>query len=254
MCHSDRVAPSHYLRDDLTAVGAEAINIIALCTNKQEPTSLGQEGEPSTSPQEGQQPHAPEKVQQAQRGKEKSFNRPLTTAEKATISEVFRKEIMEDTVVRSQDLRPKMMMVVSIRKLLPYKNMLKKVADYVRYLQQVEPRKDPQDLPEIHQETRTSAWVEQTSTTATLSTTRTEWLQEQSKLITKYFVQPDKALTKAEIMALFKEKEDLKQLLTTKTMQQCIDKIKNMRKKTKKSTSSRKRTVRAQSYPQYLQY
>lgn len=34
MCHSDRLAQSNYLQDDLTAVGAEANHIIARCTNQ----------------------------------------------------------------------------------------------------------------------------------------------------------------------------------------------------------------------------
>ena len=101
---------------------------------------------------------------------------------------------MDDTPVQSKELRPKMMTVVALRKLLPYKLMVKKVADCVRYLQQREPRKDPEELPETESHTTTSAWVEQTSTTATLSSTRTEWLQEESQLIYKHFVQPNKTV------------------------------------------------------------
>lgn len=126
MCHSDRVAQSHYLSDDLTAVGAEAINIIALCTGQEE---TSQQPQPSTSARQQQQPHDEDKGEGAESPNEESLNRPLTQAEKETIRTVFHKEIVEDTPVQSKDLRPKMMTVVALRKLIPYKRMVKKVAD-----------------------------------------------------------------------------------------------------------------------------
>lgn len=120
MCHSNRVAQSHYLRDDLTAVGAKALDIIALCTGQspqQQPASSTM-SLPLPSDNTQQEP-APSPSQAAPQ--ESFLNRLLTQKEKKTAQGLFQKEIAQDTKVTYADMRPKMVTEPPLRKLLPHK-------------------------------------------------------------------------------------------------------------------------------------
>ena len=125
-------------------------------------TSLLSEWRPSTSlhsaptsrnqhlPAKKKQEHEdPDNAEGAELGDEQPVNHLLTTAEKETIKKLFHNEIVNDTPLHYRQLRPKMMTVVPLRKLIPHKLMVKKVAETVCYFQQQEPRKEPEELPKL---------------------------------------------------------------------------------------------------------
>lgn len=225
MCHSDRVAQSNYLRHDLTAVGAEANDIIAMCTN-QTPVSSKQTAleEDALNIQEPQ-----EDPGNVQSDNEKDSNtRPLTAMEKEEIKSLFQQEIVDNVLIVLKDVRPKLSTSLTLRKLMPYKEMVRRVADCVRYFQTKEPRKEPEELPESGKPSLTSTWV--ASSTETLSSQKCAWSNEDAAIIKKYFVTPKKAISIHEVRKMFQEIEELRNLLKEKRLQQCVDKIKNMRK------------------------
>ena len=225
MCHSDRVAQSNYLRDDLTAVGAEAHDIIAMCTN-QTPVSSKQTAleENSLNIQEPQ-----EDPGNVQSDNEKDSNtRPLTALEKEEIKSLFQQEIAGNVLIVLKDVRPKLSTSLTLRKLMPYKEMVRRVANCMRYFQTKEPRKELEELPESGKPSLTSTWV--ASSTETLSSQKCAWSKEHAAIIAKYFVTPKKAISIHEVRKMFQEIEELRNPLKEKRLQQCVDKTKNMRK------------------------
>lgn len=97
MCHSDWVAQSNYLRDDLTAIGAEANDIIAMCTNQtpvsSKQTSLEEDPLNIEEPQED-----PGNIKS---DNEKDSNtQPLTALQKAEIKCLFQQEIVDNVVIQ----------------------------------------------------------------------------------------------------------------------------------------------------------
>lgn len=101
--------------------------------------------------------------------------------------------------------------------------MVKRVADYVRYLQAKEPRTDPEDL---HADTSTSC-------TSLATSERAEWGEQETQLLHRLFVEPQQRLSKGEVTSLFQNKPELKAIVANKTFEQCFNKIKNMRRKAK---------------------
>ena len=97
------------------------------------------------------------------------------------------------------------------------------------YFQTKEPRKEPEELPESGKPSLTSTWV--ASSTETLSSQKCAWSNEDVAIIKKYFVTPKKAISIHEVRKMFQEIEELRNLLKEKRLQQCVDKIQNMRKK-----------------------
>ena len=66
----------------------------------------------------------------------------------------------------------------TLRKLSPYKVMTQKVADYARYLQAKQPRKDPEELPGTDPNTKTLLWFEGSSTASIQSVSGTRRTQK----------------------------------------------------------------------------
>ena len=153
MCHSDRLAQSNYLRHDLTAVGVEANHIIATCTNQapvsSKQTSLEEDPLNIEEPQED-----PGNVQSD--NKKDSNTQPLTALEKEEIKCLFQQEILDNVVIVLKDVRPKLSTSLALQKLLPYKEMVRRVTDCMRYFQTKESRKEPEQPPESGKPSRTS--------------------------------------------------------------------------------------------------
>lgn len=110
--------------------------------------------------------------------------------------------------------------------------MVKRVADYVRYLQAKEPRTDPEDLHTDTSTSCTSDWV-QNSAASLATSERAEWGEQETQLLHRLFVEPQQRLSKGEVTSLFQNKPDLKAIVANKTFEQCFNKIKNMRRKAK---------------------
>ena len=216
MCHSDRLAQSNYLRDDLTAVGAEANHIIAMCTNQTpvstKQTSLEEDPLNIEEPQED-----PGNVQSD--NKKDSNTRPLTALEKEEIKCLFQQEIADNVVIVLKDVRTKLSTSLTLQKLLPYKEMVRRVADCMWYFQTKEPRKEPEQLPESVKLSRTSNWV--ASSTETLSSQKCEWSKDERAIIVKYFVTPEKAISIHEVRKMFQEIEELRNLLKEEVAATC---------------------------------
>ena len=156
-----------------------------------------------------------------------SNTRPLTALEKEEIKSLFQQEIADVPIVL-KDVRPKLSTSLTLRNFMPYKEMVRRVANCVWYFQTKEPRKELEELPESGKPSLTSTWV--ASSTETLSSQKCTWSKEDAAIITKYFVTPKKATSIHEVRKMFQEIE-LWNLLKEKRLQQCVDKIKNMRKK-----------------------
>ena len=261
MCHSDRAAKANYLREDLTEVSAAALDIIAACTSTEtsnpnpvnrdhvSPSSTGAESSkvrPLTSDFDHVSPSSPEVESSKVRyltsdldhvspssPEAKSSNvRPLTSEEKTLIKTIFNDIIVKDQVVCVRDIRPLMMTDPKLRTLVPRKTMVQRVADHIRYCQVKHPRKDPNELPQADTESNISEWLE--ASVGSMTGGKSEWGQEDNELMEKYFGSRQKPPKKAELMEMLHKTEELKELLTRKTFQQCKDKIKNMLRKKKK--------------------
>ena len=154
---------------------------------------------------------------------------------KEEIKSLFQQEIADNVLIVLKDVRPKLSTSLTLRKLMPYKEMVRRVADCVRYFQTKEPRKEPEELPESGKPSLTSTWV--ASSTETLSSQKCAWSNEDAAIIKKYFVTPKKAISIHEVRKMFQEIEELRNLLKEKRLQQCVDKTKNMRKEKGKWTT-----------------
>lgn len=138
-----------------------------------------------------------------------SNTRPLTALAKEEIKCLFQQEIA-DVVIVLKNVRSKLSTSLTLRKLLPYKEMVRKVADCMRYFQTKEPTKEPEQLPESGKPSRTSNWV--ASPTETLSSQKCEWSKDHGAIIVKYFVKPEKAISIHEVRKMFQEIEELQNL------------------------------------------
>ena len=154
--------------------------------------------------------------------------RPLTALEKEEIKSLFQQEIADNVLIVLKDVRPKLSISLTLRKLMPYKEMVRRVANCVRYFQTKEPRKELEELPESGKPSLTSTSV--ASSTEMLSSQKCTWSKD-AAIIAKYFVTLKKATSIHEVRKMFQEIEKLRNLLKEKRLQQCVNKIKNMRKK-----------------------
>ena len=59
-------------------------------------------------------------------------------------------------VIVLKDVRPKLSTSLALQKLLPYKEMVRRVTDCMRYSQTKESRNEPEQLPESGKPSRTS--------------------------------------------------------------------------------------------------
>lgn len=59
-------------------------------------------------------------------------------------------------VIVLKDVRPKLSTSLALQKLLPYKEMVRRVTDCMWYFQTKESRKEPEQLPESGKPSRTS--------------------------------------------------------------------------------------------------
>lgn len=88
--------------------------------------------------------------------KKDSNTRPLTALEKEEIKCLFQQEILDNVVIVLKDVRPKLSTSLALQKLLPYKEMVRRVIDCMRYFQTKESRKEPEQPPESGKPSRTS--------------------------------------------------------------------------------------------------
>ena len=108
MCHSDRVAQSHYLRDDLTAVGAKAIDIIALCTQRGLPKVKDLQKAGTTTVKTATFTAHDAQQDSDAGGDQEEQARALTDHEEVAIQELFKEQVVEDVRIHLQQVRQKM--------------------------------------------------------------------------------------------------------------------------------------------------
>ena len=112
---------------------------------------------------------------------------------KEEIKSLFQQEIADNVLIVLKDVRPKLSTSLTLRKLMPYKEMVRRVANCMRYFQTKEPRKELEELPESGKPSLTSTWV--ASSTETLSSQKCAWSKEHAAIIAKYFVTLKKAIS-----------------------------------------------------------
>ena len=166
MCHSNRVAKSNYLQEDLTRVASEATNTIALCTRgaTDDPKSKLPRLDEQPEDQSAELYHQ-RQDQSAEGAATPPRNRPLTDTEKSTIQEAFADQLRKDQKILLVDVRQVMEGHPTLAALEPFAVMSKRVADYLRYLQTTSVSNVP-DQP--HE--RVAKWVSTTASTATTAT------------------------------------------------------------------------------------
>ena len=108
MCHSDQVAMSNKLREDFTSVGAEAIDIIALCTQQPKPNLTRFEKEEEEYAQTSRTVAKQPSPDSEREDDQQEGARGLTQSEKGAIKEVFREEVVNDVKAQLQEVRAKM--------------------------------------------------------------------------------------------------------------------------------------------------
>ncbi len=221
MCHSDKVAKTCYLRDDLTAVAASAMNIIARCTlqegSSEEEQMTAKEKDDSRPPSrqslDGGGPSVlfakpdREHVSSSEKSRlvtdEKDDSRPpsrqsleqvtpsdlrrLTTNQKEAITNHYKNLIESSKKILTADVSFKMKHDPTLRKICNNERMVKKVLDRVRNLQykhQEATTSQPDDLPKTEPQEETRQWVD-TQSLASSSSTRMDWTQDETDIIEK---------------------------------------------------------------------
>ena len=273
MCHSDKTAKRYYLRGELTEIADRGLDIILQCTPVPIPmpcvedgdqadhqggqaVSSGNEGDNpqragptldqggeaewagTTSPQGGE-------LEQCDLAEEDaSQKRSLTRTEKIIISEVFADLIGSADKVQIQEVRHGMRKTVELRPLLEITGMDVKVADRVRHCQTISAAdisEPPVDVPQMavpDKQQLIREWSEAASTytiASTLSSTKRAWEPEDSRRIEDFFCKMEKCPTKSELEKAFKDEKTLNEIMEREGMKRCIEKVKNLFKKWKKS-------------------
>ena len=138
MCHSDNVARISYLREDMTAVAAKAMDIIAMCTTGKEVNperNAAQETETPSRPLLLTSSATPSELAaepsfSTQRStNEPSSSRPLSELENQLIGRVFEDVITSRESIVVDLVRSRMKTEVRLRVLLTQEKMVRKVTD-----------------------------------------------------------------------------------------------------------------------------
>ena len=163
-------------------------------------------------------------------------NRPLTDVEKSTIQEVFADQLRKDQKILLVDVRQVMEGHPTLAALEPFQVMSKRVADYLRYLQTSSVSNVPD---QAHQ--GVAEWVSTTASTGTTASSslegwRTTWSKQDQETILQWLATKSKCPGKADVIQAFETEEELKVMLEHKTMQQCLNKVKNLFKTLKAKT------------------
>ena len=256
MCHSDKVAKTSYLREDMTAVAAQAMDIIAMCTtgkqvNPKRNVSCQMEkasqlslstssANPSTSGYMIEFAADPISSSPHQTSsKEPSGNRPLPDLQDQMIQQVFEDLITTSEPIVIKEVRARMKTEVELRILLTQEKTVRKVFDRLRYLQHKDKSKQPlsgHDLPQVEAEEATKDWVCSAESLSLASTPRMKWSKEENEIIMKHFGSFTKPIKK-DIIEAFANIDELKPLLDQKGLSSCLDKVRNTLKKLKKAAS-----------------
>ena len=206
---------------------------------------------PATSPQAENQ-DTPSQVAPAKN------DRPLDPKEKALIWENFQDMIKSNRRFSINDVRARLRKVSSLQHILEVKLLARRVFKFLCHQQLVEVRKvaesrmSPSLLPEADGKEKVQEWMEKGTTpssfkssltsthtvrtateTTSRSSTRTVWTASENMIIEERFSSFNECPTKKEILEIFEETEELKHIFTTRDVQRCIDKIKNMFKQRK---------------------
>lgn len=112
----------------------------------------------------------------------------------------------------------------------PFEIMSKRVADFLRYQQTANVNNEP-DLPQQRGHKRVAEWVSSASTgTSSMEPWRTTWSKEDHNTILEWLAGQSKCPRKAEVQMAFETDKKLKNILEQKTLQQCLNKVKNLAK------------------------
>ena len=251
MCHSDKVARSNYMREDLTKVAAAAMDIITTCTTDSnvqptspEETSDQMEAAVTTTPTSAEDV-IPKKFHRSSRASSETNRkgshsgdipvqtspiRPLSENEKSVVQEAFKQHITTNAKIVLEDVRKVIRDHPTLSALEPFDAMAKKVADNVRYLQLTEPRKDPKELPEEPAAARVYDWIDTESEGTSESMSRTQWSTADTAVIEKHFGHLPKCPKKTDLLREFALNADLNEIRSRKTFMQCQQKVKNLLK------------------------
>ena len=202
---------------------------------------------PATSPQAENQ-DSPSQVAPAKN------DRPLTTEEKALIWENFQDMVKSNRRFSINDIRARLRKVSSLQHILEVKLLARRVFKFLCHYQLKEVRKvaesrmSPSLLPEADGREKVKEWMEKgitpssfnpthtvrtASETTSRSSTHTVWTASENMIIEERFSSFNDCPTKKEVLEIFQETEELKDIFSTRGVQRCIDKIKNMFKQRK---------------------
>lgn len=258
MCHSDKVAKISYLREDMTAVAAQAMDIIAMCTTRtkvnpernvscemeksSQPSLFTSSANPPTSGYSTECAADPSSsTRHETSSNEPSGNRPLSDQQNQLIKQVFEDLITTREAIVIEEVRGRMRTEVKLRILLTQEKMVRRVFDRIRYLQHKDKSKQPlsvHDLPQFEAEEMAKDWIDSAESSSSKSTGRMNWSEEETEIILKHFSKFKKPPTKKEITEAFDNIDELKPLLNTRGLSRCLDKVKNTLKKLKKAESN----------------
>ena len=149
MCHSDKVARISYLREDMRAVAAQAMDIIAMCTTgtNPDPGRIEKPSRPSLS--KSSATRTEHSAEPSSTTNEPSSSRPLSEPEHQLIQKHFEDVITSSEPIVVDLVKSRMKTEVKLRVLLTQEKMVRKVTDGLRYLQHKSSSEQSPSLPKL---------------------------------------------------------------------------------------------------------
>lgn len=167
--------------------------------------------------------------------KKAPLGKKLSVNQKEAIEALFGDLIQSSIQILRSDVKERMKDNITLRTLLPFPGMVKKVVDRIRSLQLLqlrvrEPTVQPQDLPtsEPQEATQTAESV------ASSSSIRMDWSPDETDIIMKHFGHIKEHPKKKLVTEAFQTIDELIPLLEAKDLQHCYNKVKNTLNKLRK--------------------
>ena len=176
----------------------------------------------------------------ADEGTEKApLRKKLSVNQKEAIEALFGDLIQSSIQILMSDVKERMKDNITLRTLLPFPGMVKKVVDRIRSVQRLqlrvrEPTVQPQDLPTSQPQEATRQWLETAESVASSSSTRMDWSQDETDIIMKHFGHIKEHPKKKLVTEAFQTIDELIPLLEAKGLQRCYNKVKNTLNKLRK--------------------